>query len=102
MRLPQAGWNCSGVTLGRENWLKKLDVSYLVFPERKMAKSSNSYTTERPTGDHMLARALGLGLMFPAPMKAESPHCEDSKANRAAQSTVIRGWCTKQVTRNVL
>lgn len=71
------------MTLGRENWLENLDVSCLVFPERKMAKSSDSYTGERPKDDHMLACALGLGLMFPAPVKAESPHHEGSKANRA-------------------
>jgi len=57
---------------------------YLVFPERKMAKSSDSYTGERLKGDHILACALGLGLVFPAPMKAKTPRLEGSKANRAA------------------
>lgn len=83
------------MTLGRVNWLENLDVSYLVFPERKIAKSSDSYTEERPKGDHMLACALGLGLMFPALVKAESPHHEGSKANGAAAKQSHEGTLYK-------
>lgn len=83
------------MTLGREDGLENLDVSCLVFPERKMAKSSDSYSGERTKGDHMLACALGLGLVLPAPAKAESPHHEGSKANRTAAKHSHEGMLYK-------
>lgn len=57
MRLPQAAESCSGVTLGRDNWLKNLDVSCLIFPERKMAKVVTLKHERGPEALHMLVCA---------------------------------------------
>lgn len=100
MRLPQTDWSCLRVTLGRANWLKNPNISYLVFLKGKMAKNRDWCTEERSKSGHMLA--CDLGVRFPALMKAVSPHHEGSKVNRFLPRAVMRGHCTKQGTRNVL
>lgn len=59
-----------------------------------------THTGERPKGDHILARALGLGLMFPVPVKALI--MKAAKQTGLLPSTVMRGSCTKQGTQSVL
>lgn len=93
MRLPRTAWSCFGVTLGRENWLENSSISYFVFLESKMAKNSDWCTKERSKSDHMLA--CGSGLMFPALMKAVSPHYEDSKVSRVSAKSSHEGTLYK-------
>lgn len=58
--------------------------NYLVFPERKMAKSSDSYINEKSKVIYTVTCALGFSLMFPASLKSDSPDHGGSKANGAA------------------
>lgn len=58
--------------------------NYLVFPERKKAKSSDSYTSEKPKIIYTVTCTLGFHLMFPASLKSDSPDHGGSKGNGAA------------------
>lgn len=89
-------WGCpkqAGATL-EWLWGGRIGLRTLISPtlsslKAKWQKNSDSCTEERSKSDHMLA--CGLGLMFPALMKAVSLHHEGSKVNRVSAKSSHEG-----------